>query len=229
MERERDRESMIALVTAGGRSAIAQTSTCIDHMHVPPHTTYTNTSSCTRNSTRSSTRSSSTGSFMPSFTRSVTGLVMDSIARSVSCVVRSRRSVSGGRGGTSGAKVENSSAGVKSWVGLTVFVCKATPRHPSLGVDERSGQTHDADPAVPTLCLVLACANHTAAVADDPFKYTHLHILHIAMETPAVVLVVVLVVVELLVVSCIVRRSRVGNGGRGGGWCWWGGKGLVYL
>ena len=71
--------------------------------------------------------------------------------------------------------------------------------------------------------LVLACANHIAAVADDQLKCTHLHILHIAMETLAVVLVVVLVVLVLLVVSCVVCRSRVGNGGREGGWCWeWG-------
>ena len=65
--------------------------------------------------------------------------------------------------------------------------------------------------------LVLACANRIAAVADDQLKCTHLHILHIAIETLAVVLVVVLVVVVLLVVSCVVRRSRVGNGERGGG------------
>ena len=30
----------------------------------------------------------------------------------------------GGGGGTSGTKLENSSAVVKSWVGLTVFVCR---------------------------------------------------------------------------------------------------------
>ena len=71
--------------------------------------------------------------------------------------------------------------------------------------------------------LVLACANRIAVVADDQLKCTHLHILHIAIETLAVVLVVVLVVVVLLVVRCVERRSRVGNGGRGGSWCWgWG-------
>ena len=70
--------------------------------------------------------------------------------------------------------------------------------------------------------LVLACANHIAAAADDQLKCTHLHILHIAMETLAVVLVVVLVVVVLLVVNCVVRRSRVGNGEMGG-------KGAVVL
>ncbi len=50
--------------------------------------------------------------------------------------------------------------------------------------------------------LVLACANHIAAAADDQLTCTHLHMLHIAMEMLAVVLVVVLVVVVLLVVSC---------------------------
>ena len=57
---------------------------------------------------------------------------------------------------------------------------------------------------------VLACANHIAAAADDQLKCTHLHILHIAIETLAVVLVVVLVVVVLAVVS----SSRSVSGGR---------------
>ena len=57
--------------------------------------------------------------------------------------------------------------------------------------------------------LVLACANHIAAAADDQLKCTLLHILRIAMEMLAVALVVVLVVVVLLVVSCEVRSSRV--------------------
>ena len=47
--------------------------------------------------------------------------------------------------------------------------------------------------------LVLACANRIAAVADDQLKCTHLHILQIAIETLAVVLVVVLVVVVAFV------------------------------
>ena len=76
--------------------------------------------------------------------------------------------------------------------------------------------------------LVLACANHIAAVADDLLKCTHLHILHIAMESLAVVLVVVLVVLVLLVVSCVVCRSRVGNEGRGRGLETGVGTGLVY-
>ena len=40
--------------------------------------------------------------------------------------------------------------------------------------------------------LVLACANHIAAAADDQLTCTHLHMLHIAIEMIAVALVVVL-------------------------------------